>query len=75
MARGVIGMGKTRPLIGVEDIDVPRWAKGYAATANAGLRIMASKVLETVGLAVGWAWHCSPRSRWSPASTWPSPEA
>jgi ATP-binding cassette subfamily B protein len=43
------------PLIGVEDMDTPRWAEGYAATANAGLRAVAAKAPGTVALAVRWA--------------------
>jgi ATP-binding cassette subfamily B protein len=49
------------PLIGVEDMETPRWAEGYAATANAGLRAVAAKVPGTVALAVRWAWRASPR--------------
>jgi ATP-binding cassette, subfamily B, bacterial len=48
------------PLIGVEDMETPRWAEGYAATANAGLRAVAAKVPGTVALAVRWAWRASP---------------
>ncbi|WP_246170191.1 ABC transporter ATP-binding protein [Pseudonocardia hierapolitana] len=48
------------PLIGVEDMETPRWAEGYAATANAGLRAVAAKVPATVALAVRWAWRASP---------------
>jgi ATP-binding cassette subfamily B protein len=48
------------PLIGVEDMETPRWAQGYAATANAGLRAVAAKVPATVALAVRWAWRASP---------------
>ncbi|WP_345612223.1 hypothetical protein [Pseudonocardia adelaidensis] len=48
------------PLIGVEDMETQRWAEGYAATANAGLRAVAAKVPGTVALAVRWAWRASP---------------
>jgi ATP-binding cassette, subfamily B, bacterial len=48
------------PLIGVEDMETPRWAQGYAATANAGVRAVAAKVPGTVALAVRWAWRASP---------------
>ncbi len=48
------------PLIGVEDMETPRWAEGYAATANAGLRAVAAKAPGTVALAVRWAWRASP---------------
>jgi ATP-binding cassette, subfamily B, bacterial len=48
------------PLIGVEDMETPRWAEGYAATANAGLRAVAAKAPGTVALAVRWAWRTSP---------------
>jgi ATP-binding cassette subfamily B protein len=48
------------PLIGVEDMETPRWAQGYAATANAGWRAVAAKVPGTVALAVRWAWRTSP---------------
>jgi ATP-binding cassette subfamily B protein len=47
------------PLIGVEDMETPRWAEGYAATANAGLRAVATKAPGTVALAVRWAWRAS----------------
>jgi ATP-binding cassette, subfamily B, bacterial len=47
------------PLIGVEDMDTPRWAEGYAATADAGLRAVAAKAPGTVALAVRWAWRAS----------------
>ncbi|TWF74850.1 ATP-binding cassette subfamily B protein [Pseudonocardia hierapolitana] len=54
-------MGRVgEPLIGVEDMETPRWAEGYAATANAGLRAVAAKVPATVALAVRWAWRASP---------------
>jgi ATP-binding cassette, subfamily B, bacterial len=49
------------PLIGVEDMETPRWAQGYEATANAGVRAVAAKVPGTVALAVRWAWRASPR--------------
>jgi ATP-binding cassette, subfamily B, bacterial len=49
------------PLIGVEDLETPRWAQGYEATANAGLRAVAAKAPGTVVLAVRWAWRASPR--------------
>ncbi len=49
------------PLIGVEDMETPRWALGYAATANAGLRAVAAKAPGTAALAVRWAWRASPR--------------
>ncbi len=49
------------PLIGVEDMQTPRWAEGYAATAHAGLRAVAAKAPGTVALAVRWAWRASPR--------------
>jgi ATP-binding cassette subfamily B protein len=48
------------PLIGVEDMETPRWAQGYAATANAGVRAVAAKVPGTVALGVRWAWRASP---------------
>ncbi|QYN40669.1 ABC transporter ATP-binding protein/permease [Pseudonocardia sp. DSM 110487] len=41
-------------------METPRWAEGYAATANAGLRAVAAKVPGTVALAVRWAWRASP---------------
>ena len=53
-------MGEERPLIGVEDMDTPPWAKGYAATADAGLWAVARAAPGTVALAVRWAWRCSP---------------
>lgn len=49
------------PLIGVEDMKAPRWAQGYAATANAGLRAVAAKAPSTATLAVRWAWRASPQ--------------
>jgi ATP-binding cassette, subfamily B, bacterial len=49
------------PLIGVEDMDTPRWAEGYAATADAGWRAVATKAPGTVALAVRWAWRASPQ--------------
>jgi ATP-binding cassette, subfamily B, bacterial len=49
------------PLIGVEDMETPRWAEGYVATANAGLRAVAAKAPGTAALAVRWAWRASPR--------------
>jgi ATP-binding cassette subfamily B protein len=49
------------PLIGVEDMEIPRWAEGYAATAEAGWRAVAAKVPGTVVLAVRWAWRASPQ--------------
>ncbi|MFC5235842.1 ABC transporter ATP-binding protein [Pseudonocardia zijingensis] len=52
-------MGK--PLIGVEDMETPQWAEGYAATAGAGWRAVAAKAPGTVALAVRWAWRASPR--------------
>jgi ATP-binding cassette subfamily B protein len=57
--RGVERVGE--PLIGVEDMETPRWAEGYAATAHAGLRAVAAKAPGTVALAVRWAWRASPR--------------
>jgi ATP-binding cassette, subfamily B, bacterial len=41
-------------------METPRWAEGYAATANAGLRAVAAKAPGTVALAVRWAWRASP---------------
>jgi ATP-binding cassette subfamily B protein len=41
-------------------METPRWAQGYAATANAGLRAVASKVPGTVAVAVRWSWRASP---------------
>lgn len=56
------GWGRVgEPLIGVEDMETPRWAEGYAATANAGLRAVAAKAPGTAALAVRWAWRASPR--------------
>jgi ATP-binding cassette, subfamily B, bacterial len=49
------------PLIGVEDMETPRWAEGYAATANAGVRAVAAKAPGTAALAVRWAWRASPQ--------------
>jgi ATP-binding cassette subfamily B protein len=57
----VIGVGEARPLIGVEDVGIPRWAEGFAATAEAGPLAIARKAPVTVALAVRWAWRCSPR--------------
>ena len=38
------GWGRVgEPLIGVEDMETPRWAEGYASTAKAGLRAVAAK--------------------------------
>ena len=49
-----------RPLIGVDDIATPSWAKGYESTANAGLRAVAREAPRTVGIAVRAAWAAAP---------------
>lgn len=50
-----------QPLIGVDDIDTPMWAKGYESTATAGLWAVAREAPHTVATAVRWSWTTSPR--------------
>jgi ATP-binding cassette, subfamily B, bacterial len=50
-----------QPLIGVDDLATPEWAKGYEATAQAGLRAIAREAPRTVATAVRWAWAADRR--------------
>jgi ATP-binding cassette subfamily B protein len=58
---GVAERAGPAPLIGVEDLATPSWAKGYESVAGAGLRAVASSAPRTMALAVRWSWRASPR--------------
>jgi ATP-binding cassette, subfamily B, bacterial len=56
-------VGKTpepAPLIGVDDIGTPPWARGFESAANAGWLAVARTAPRTALLAARWAWRTSP---------------
>lgn len=56
-----MGVVTPQPLIGVDDLETPSWAKGYESVATAGVRAVARAAPRTAALAVRWAWRTSPR--------------
>jgi ATP-binding cassette subfamily B protein len=48
------------PLIGIDDVETPPWARGYEATSRAGLGTVARSAVSTAALVIRWAWRSSP---------------
>jgi ATP-binding cassette, subfamily B, bacterial len=48
------------PLIGVDDIETPYWARGYEKLVKARLRDVATTVPRIMALVVRWAWRSAP---------------
>jgi ATP-binding cassette subfamily B protein len=49
------------PLIGVDDMETPYWARGYEKVVQASLREVAVAVPRTMAQIVRWAWRAAPR--------------
>jgi ABC-type multidrug transport system fused ATPase/permease subunit len=49
------------PLIGVDDMETPDWARGYEKVVQASLREVAVAVPRTMAQIVRWAWRAAPR--------------
>ena len=49
------------PLIGVDDLQSPKWAEGYINTAAAGPLVVAAAAPRTARYVAGWAWRAAPR--------------
>ena len=54
-------MADDEPLIGVDDIETPYWARGYENLVKARLRDVATAVPRIMALIVRWAWRAAPR--------------
>ena len=49
------------PLIGIEDLETPKWAEGYATTGRASPLQIAAAAPRTAAYVARWSWRASPR--------------
>jgi ATP-binding cassette subfamily B protein len=55
------GPGTAEPLIGVEDVETPYWARSQLEAARSGIGTVARGAPRTAALLIAWSWRAAPR--------------